>query len=67
MALDTLRCAEILSFMGSHIITEREMPSDIVPVVCLKNMNLMGSFITAFAKITPTRYSKLSEIFITYV
>ena len=40
--------------------------SDIVPIVRLENMNLMGSLIIAFAKIAPARYSKFSEIFITY-
>ena len=53
-----------LFFMGSHIVPECKVPSDVVPIVRLKNMNLMGSLITAFAKIASARYSEFPEIFV---
>ena len=56
-----------LFFMGSHIVPKCKVPSDIVPIVRLENMNLMGSLITAFAKIASARYSKFSEIFVAYL
>ena len=56
-----------LFFMGTHIVPECKMSPDIVPIVRLKNMNLMGSLVTTFAKIASARYSKFTEIFTTQV
>lgn len=56
-----------LFFIGTHIVPECKMPPAIIPIICLENINLMSSFITAFAKIASTRYSKFAEIFIAYV
>ena len=53
-----------LFFIRAHIIAESQMSSYIVPVAHLKDMDLMGSFISAFAQIAATLYSEFAEIFI---
>ena len=53
-------------FMGAHKITKCKMSPNIVPIVCLKNMNVMGSFISTFTKIASAYDSKLAKILIAY-
>ena len=50
--------------MGAHMNPECKMPPEIVPVVCLENIKLTGTFFSAFAKITSACYSEFPEIFI---
>ena len=53
-----------LFFMGAHIVPKGQVPPDIVPIVCLKDVDLVGPLLSAFPKIAPARNSKLAEIFI---
>ena len=50
----------------SEIIPHRQMAQNVLFIFLLKNMYLMGPFVTAFSQISPTRNTELSHIFITY-